>query len=106
MRTFSRSAAILGCAIAIAGVASPAFAGVDPELNHTSYWEQNGLYSCTKVELGDGTTTATVPSGAAFIVVKAGTEVTQVWPGIYGGGVYDGTKDISFIITCWPVYHS
>ncbi|CAL8968444.1 hypothetical protein CELL_00259 [Cellulomonas sp. T2.31MG-18] len=105
MRTFRRSAATIGLAIAIAGVATPAFAGVDPALNHESYWEQNGLYTCTKVELTDGTTTASVPAGAAFIVVKAGTEVTQVWPGIYGG-VYSGDKDISFIITCWPIYHS
>lgn len=99
MRRFTRSAAIAGCAVAIAGIAGPAAAGVNPLLNQESYWEDGGTYDCTKMEYVDGTFSAEVPDGAAFIVVKAGTVVTQVFADEYGG--YTGDKDISFIITCW-----
>lgn len=82
--------------LAITGLASAASAGVDPALNNPSNWEDGGTYSCSKVEYADGLHHADLPEGAAFLVVKAGTAVTQVY--------YDThfDKDISYIITCYP----
>lgn len=88
--------------LALTGIATAAAAGVNPELNHEEYWEQGGLYSCSKVEYADGLHHVTVPSDAAFIVVKAGNTVSDPIENTGSGTVeYHSDKDISWIITCY-----
>jgi hypothetical protein len=88
-------------AVAAVGMAAPAVAGVNPDLNKTSYWESllPAGSTCVKTELSDGTHTLSVPSGTALLVIKAGTVVTDYWgPSSYYP--YTSDKDISFYIIC------
>jgi hypothetical protein len=81
--------------LALTGLAGPAFAGVDPNLNHPAHYGPD----CTKVEYADGTTSYAIqPGTTAYIkigtVVYPNTNLSAVPVTIY----FD--KDISFVITC------
>lgn len=104
IKTRLSTAAALAALALVAG-ATAASAGVDPTLNNPSNWEYGGTYSCSKVEYADGLHSFTRSTGVAFYVVKAGTSVVTV-PGGYGSGYdeYISKKDISYIITCTPIY--
>ncbi|MDO8107744.1 hypothetical protein Q6348_11105 [Isoptericola sp. b441] len=96
--------ALVVAAVALLGLAGPASAagnGVDSTLNHVEYWEQGGLYTCTKMEYSDGMTSVFVPRGDGFLVVKAGRDVHQEWMGAYYYRWWTSPKDVSFIITCY-----
>lgn len=100
MRLFSRVLAATAAAAAVGfTVVAPASAGVDPTLNHVSYWEQGGLYDCSKVELSDGVKTWEMQPGNGFYVFKAGTVVTVVDKSDVSGFYVSG-KSISFVIEC------
>ncbi|WP_299445114.1 hypothetical protein [uncultured Phycicoccus sp.] len=94
-------------AAAVAGIAvvGPASAGVDPRLNHTSYWENEYGVTCTKVELADGVKSWTIEQGSGFYVFKAGTSSTMELMG-FEPWVYTSTKSISHVITCNGSYGS
>ncbi|NHA67635.1 hypothetical protein [Phycicoccus flavus] len=94
-----------GAAAAAAGLlagTTPAVARAVPDQNKPSYWENNGEYSCDKVELADGVSEWTVAQGSGFVVLKAGTDYTLVAMSPFGAGTYTSEKDISFVITCEP----
>jgi len=79
--------------------AAPAMAGVNPRLNHTSYWEAylGDGSTCVKTEYVDGTKSFDFPAGATLVVVKAGTVVDAY---DYYYGTINTAKDISFVIVC------
>lgn len=85
--------------IALAGLAGPASAGVDPALNNPAYYGAN----CTKVEFVDGTKTYFVPANTT-VYIKAGT-VIYTFSGGATGQTVTIPKDISFVITCPPVVY-
>lgn len=92
--------ALAGTAFALLASPASAKSPVDPSWNHPDTWE-NGAYTCTKVELSDGTKSWTVGDGVAFVVVKSGTSYTVVDADPYDT-VHDFDKDISFVISCTP----
>ncbi len=93
IRTTLITSAVTG--IAMVGLAAPASAGVDPALNNPANYGP----TCTKVEYVDGTKTYTAPAGST-VYIKAGTVIYQ----LDGGETITLAKDISFVITCPPVY--
>ena len=97
IRLLATSAAAAGLALGASATATANGNGVDPFFNNPDNWENGGMYSCTKVEYSDGTKSISVPAGAAFLAVKAGKDVTQVYPS-YEPATFE--KDISFVITC------
>lgn len=92
--------AVAGTALALLASPAAAKSPVDPAWNKPATWE-NGVYTCTKVELGDGTMSWTVPDGVAFVVVKTGTTYSVVDADPYGT-THWFDKDISFVISCTP----
>ncbi|MGG5258767.1 hypothetical protein [Phycicoccus avicenniae] len=100
MRTTHRiAAAAVTATVAVLTVVGTASAKVDPSLNHTTYWEQGGAYTCSKVDLSGGTRTWTIEPGA-FYVIKAGTTSTVVQAEGDTATTYTSAKDISHVITC------
>lgn len=95
-------AAGLASAAALLLSAAPASAaGVDPQLNHTSYWEAylGDGSTCVKTEYTDGTKMFVAPDDAVLVVIKAGTQVTPYEGSDLYYPIYSD-KDISFVIVC------
>jgi hypothetical protein len=100
--------AVAVACFAVLGLAAPAQAGVDSELNHTAYWEAYTAAddTCSKVELdGEGKTftLAALPSGQKYtlLVVKAGTGTTVLVNPTAGVAYATSTgKGLSWAIYC------
>jgi hypothetical protein len=100
VRRYLSSTAALAASVA---VATPASAAAPRDLsNNPQGWEYDGLYSCSKVEYGDGLRSYTRPSPVAFVVIKTGRGyfVSDLGESNEGDSTYTFDKDISFVITC------
>jgi hypothetical protein len=92
-----RKALIAGAVagLGLMGLAGPAVAGVDPNLNNPAHYGTN----CTKVEYVDGTKSYVVQPGDT-VYIKTGTVITAYTNTTSAPVTLYFDKDISFVITC------